>query len=226
MSSRIDGEAEFKIRVRTIATGSYDRTIKWHVSTGKCLKTLQGHTSRVWSVAFSPNGHNLASGGDDHAAIIWGIDTGYAVSKFQGHSNCTYALTLSPNRQILASAHEDQTIKLWHVNAQQSKPTTYDCKYLKALSGHSNRIFAVAFSPDGSILASSSGDRTIKLWDTETWRCFNTFKEHSSWVWSLAFSPDGKTLASGSYDRLVKLWNIKTGKCIHTLTGHPGSLLS
>ncbi len=212
---------------QTIATGSYDRTVKlWHVSTGKCLKTLQAHTSRVWSVTFSPNGSQLASGGDDRTAIIWDIDTGYAVSKFQGHSNCTYALALSPNRQILASAHEDQTLKLWLVRSQQTNPSTYECKYFKALHGHSNRIFAVAFSPDGSILASCSGDRTIKLWDVETWRCFHTFKEHTSWVWSLAFSPDGKTLASGSYDRTVKLWNIKTGKCINTLTGHPSSLLS
>jgi WD40 repeat protein len=139
----------------------------------------------VWSVAFSQCGYNLASGGDDHCAIIWDINTGHALSKFQGHSNCTYALALSLNRQILASAHEDQTIKIWRVSSQQAqntKATTYDYKYFKALYGHSNRIFSVAFSTDGSILASCSGDRTIKLWDVETWRCFHTFKEHTSWV--------------------------------------------
>ncbi|HAA27203.1 MAG TPA: hypothetical protein DCE56_05375, partial [Cyanobacteria bacterium UBA8553] len=60
-----------------LASGSHDRTIKlWDVSTGKCLKTLRGHTGRIWCVAFSPDGQILASGCENQTVKLWDVSTG------------------------------------------------------------------------------------------------------------------------------------------------------
>ncbi|WP_193943576.1 trypsin-like peptidase domain-containing protein [Sphaerospermopsis aphanizomenoides] len=91
---------------------------------------------------------------------------------------------------------------------------------VNTLTGHSELVYSVAFSPDGKTLASGSGDNTIKLWDVATGKSIATLTGHSNSVISVAFSPDGKTLASGSLDNTIKLWDVATGKSIATLTGH------
>jgi Trypsin-like peptidase domain/WD domain, G-beta repeat len=77
---------------------------------------------------------------------------------------------------------------------------------LATLTGHSDYVFSVAFSPDGRTLASGSRDNTIKLWDVPSQRQIATLTGHSNYVFSVAFSPDGQTLASGSADKTIKLW--------------------
>ncbi|MEH2395791.1 MAG: hypothetical protein V7K21_30510, partial [Nostoc sp.] len=97
---------------------------------------------------------------------------------------------------------------------------------LQTLTGHSNCIRSVAFSPDGQTLASGSSDNTIKLWDVRRGNLLQTLTGHSGWVRSLAFSPDGQTLASGSDDDTIKLWDVRRGNLLQTLRGHSYSVYS
>ncbi|MFM5892187.1 MAG: hypothetical protein ACKOQS_28495, partial [Dolichospermum sp.] len=105
-----------------------------------------------------------------------------------------------------------------------SKPQVISNRFignlLQTLTGHSNRIRSVAYSPDGQTLASGSVDDTIKLWDVKTGNLLQTLSDHSSSVCSVAYSPDGQTLASGSDDKTIKLWDVKTGNLLQTLSGH------
>ncbi|MEA5619427.1 TonB family protein [Cronbergia sp. UHCC 0137] len=91
---------------------------------------------------------------------------------------------------------------------------------LQTLTGHSDWVSSVAYSPDSQTLASGSGDNTIKLWNVKTGNLLQTLTGHSKLVYSVAYSPDGQTLASGSKDKTIKLWNVKTGNLLQTLTGH------
>jgi WD40 repeat protein len=204
----------------------------WDLRAGQCLKTLQEHTEPVWSVAFSPNGHTLASSGEDHTAKLWDIHTGECL-KTLGHTNTVVSIAFSPDGSLLASGTADYMVKLWEVSTGQC---------LKTLQGHTEVVWSVAFSPDGSTLASSSFDRTIRLWNVTTGQCLKTLQEHTSGVSSVAFKPisisvtsdvstpdvfthigaglpqeNSPLLASSSLDETIKIWDVEMGECLKTL---------
>ena len=88
--------------------------------------------------------------------------------------------------------------------------TKFQC--LKTLEGHSERVFSVAYSPDGTKIISGSRDKTVKIWDANTRECLKTLEGHSDDVWSVAYSPDGTKIISGSDDKTVKIWDTNTGE--------------
>ena len=90
----------------------------------------------------------------------------------------------------------------------------------RTLTGHTEWVNSVSFSPDGNILASGSVDNTIRLWNSNTGRHIRTLTGHTSSVNSVSFSPNGQMLASGSGDNTIRLWNPNTGRHIRTLKGH------
>jgi WD40 repeat protein len=92
---------------------------------------------------------------------------------------------------------------------------------VRTLSGHSDWVYSVAYSPDGRRLVSGAHDNTIKIWDAETGALIRTFSGHNGWVLSVAYSPNGRWLASsGTDDKTIKIWDAETGALIRTLSGH------
>src|ERR1700729_3608628 len=102
----------------------------------------------------------------------------------------------------------------------QDKPEIY------VQTGHGFNITRVAFSPDGTTLASASADKTIKFWDIASWGELRTLRGPSAQVNGVAFSPDGKLLASASDDKTNKLWDVASGKELRTLNGHGNWVLA
>ncbi|MEL6815164.1 MAG: caspase family protein [Cyanobacteria bacterium J06598_3] len=101
------------------------------------------------------------------------------------------------------------------------------------LKGHSGSVWDVAFSPDGTMLATVSADKRIRLWDAATGEALNTLPSddnliaaHRNTIWSVVFSPDGTMLATASDDRTVKLWDVETGEVSKTLEGHSDWVVS
>jgi uncharacterized protein with WD repeat len=120
-------------------------------------------------------------------------------------------VAFSPDGSALA-APSNAIVTLWDASTGQE---------LHAL--HGTWIASVAFSPNGTRLASASDDGQAKLWDTATGQLLQTLKGHAMAVWSVAFSPDGKRLVTGSQDGSVKLWDVATGQELRTLlTDIPG----
>ncbi|MBF2066538.1 MAG: serine/threonine protein kinase [Calothrix sp. C42_A2020_038] len=94
----------------------------------------------------------------------------------------------------------------------------------QTISAHSGHVMSVAINQDRKVLASSSTDKTIKLWNIETGEEIRTLQGHNQSVMKVTFSSDGKTLVSGSSDRTAKLWNVETGQQIRTFVGHTDSI--
>ncbi len=190
-----------------IASASRDETIKLWQGDGTLLKTLRGHNSEIFSVAFSPEGQLLASASSDKTVKLWTRD-GELQKTLTGHNGVVDCVAFSPDGQLIASAGEDKTIKLW----------TREGILLNTLTGHGDSIRALAFSPDSQRLASASWDNTIKLWTREG-ILLATLDGHRDRVNDIAFSPDGQFLASASLDKTVKLWR-NDGTLLVTLEAH------
>ena len=89
---------------------------------------------------------------------------------------------------------------------------------VRILKGHQSLVSHLAFSPDSRVLASSSCDKTVKLWSVATGEVLRTLEGHQDFVWGVAFSPDGTCLASAGWDGKIRIWDVKDGRLVRELS--------
>ena len=185
------------------------------VYTFRELALFSGHTSQITSLAFSPDGATLASGSHDGTAIVWDVTTGENLVRITVDENRVhvYSVAISPDGSLLATAYHnfvkfdeftvrfDHRVRLWEVSTGE---------HIATLEEHDHVVYTVAFSPDGTSLASGSHDGTVMLWDPATGQATATLR-HENGVHALSFSPDGAMLATaGETDGILNLWDLAT----------------
>jgi WD40 repeat protein len=165
----------------------------------------------VVSVAITPDGRTMATGGNSNAVRLWNItDPTHPVALGQPlpvHADITESVAFSPDGHTLAAGGNDAAIRLWNVS-DPAQPVALG----QPLTGHTSTVGSVAFSPDGRVLASGSADKTIRLWNVANPArpvlLGHPLTGHTDTVASVAFRSDGRVLASGSFDHSVRLWNV------------------
>lgn len=183
------------------------------LDTHECrLIPLPEGTSRIRTIEFSPDDKMLAIGSEYQTLQVIDVSD-QDLRTLQSKAGGVWSVAFNPtNNKILASGGSDLKVKIW--DAEKEQPL------LRNLEKHSKWIRCLAFSLDGTILASASDDMTVILWNLKTDAPPHILRGHNGWIWSVSFSPDGKILASGSDDKTVKLWNVETGEPITILKGH------
>ncbi|MFL9912267.1 nSTAND1 domain-containing NTPase [Paraburkholderia sp. RL17-337-BIB-A] len=159
-------------------------------------KPLQGHTEAVRSLAFSPDGQQLASSSGDRTVMIWDVATSKPVVTLSGHTDKVFGVAWRADGLQIASASQDRSVILWHPDASGA---------VTKLPVDDRVVTALAYSPDGKRLAAASGSDQVVIWDRQSLHRV-ALSAHDGVVTSISFSPDSTLFASGGWDRTVKLW--------------------
>jgi RNA polymerase sigma factor (sigma-70 family) len=190
----------------------------WDAAKGTEILALKGHTTRVQSVCFSPDGKRVASAGMDQTVRVWDAEKGEEIFTLKGQTRGAGSVCFSPDGKRIACIGSEH-LKVWDSEKGQELLTL-------ATTGRPNG--SVCFSPDGKRIASLypwnlkgrlvPGE--VKVWDVEKGQELLSLKGHKDFVLSVCFSPDGKRIATAGGDQTVRVWDAEKGAELLVIDGH------
>lgn len=183
----------------------------WATATGEVVREFEiaegefALTRTIKSVAFSPDGAKIISGGQDLKLKVWDVASGKAGLALSNRESEIAAVAISPDGKRVVSA-SFQELTVWDAASGA---------LLKTLK-HPGWVMSVTFSPDGKQILTGGEDHKVRVWQTETGRLVRTLEGHSGTIRSVAVSADGARIVSGSEDTMIKIWNANNGDLIAT----------
>jgi len=202
----------------------------------RCVGVCEGHAESVGAIAMSRSGEaNLKfmfTGSQDRTIKMWDlsdIDTQStsavrckSLTTHKAHEKDINSLDVSPNDRFLVSGSQDRTAKVFEIQYTigAGGAVRGELKLIGTCKGHKRGVWSVRFGRAERVLATGSGDHTVKLWSLDDYSCLRTFEGHTNSLLRVDFLNAGLQLVSTGSDGLVKLWNVREEECMATLDNH------
>lgn len=187
-----------------------DNVVGWNLEPKSEILKLSGHTDRVTSVAYRPDGKQLATGSLDGTAQVWDGLTGEMILTLKQDGTPINDVAYNTTGEYLAVGNRNGVVMVWEISTRQ---------LIKEWTGHKGAVSSLAFSPDAKYLATTGDDGIVKVWDASTFVLLSTLTGHRGAIRDVAFSLDSAFLATASSDGTAKVWPLAGGEPV-TLHGH------
>lgn len=206
-------------------TGSEDGTVKiWDIRSPGHQRNLTGKAA-VNALALHPNQGEIIAGDEDGNIRVWDLTSNTCTYELVPDGKCAIrSLTVASDASMILAANNRGTVFAWKLG---KKDNTASFEPLQKIEAHNTYCLKAVLSPDVKLLATSSADKTVKIWNVEkNFALEKTLVGHGAWVWDCAFSADSGYVVTASSDKTARLWDLKTEKVILEYKGHHKALTS
>ncbi|EFJ46224.1 hypothetical protein VOLCADRAFT_81959 [Volvox carteri f. nagariensis] len=200
-------------------SGGEDGTVRvWDTRSQVCQRTYESRAA-VNSVVLHPNQGELISGDQTGHIRVWDLTASACSCELVPEiGTAVRSLTVALDGTMIVAANNNGTCYVWRMMRGASLTTHFEP--LHKLKAHSNIILKCLISPDCQQLATTSADKTVKLWNLDGFTLDRTLVGHTRWVWDCVFSVDAAYLVTAASDMTARLWDLSSGEAIRTYSGH------
>ncbi len=201
---RIWGQQPFSPDGKSFVTVGGRKLTWWDTETGKSLRSVDEPNGSAYIAAFSPDGHRIATAGDDAGPLFWDPHTGKETTRFEGHFHAVESAVFAPDGKTLAAVAGERFVHLWDLATGEARP----------FGSSPQPIRSAAIAPDGKTMVTTSPRSWPIQWDLSTGKQLRRFesKDRDAGGGVALFSADGKTLAAATQNSRIRFWDVATGE--------------
>jgi WD40 repeat protein len=228
---------------KLLITGSTDQSARiWDAMSGTQLQALNGHSAAVLTASFSRDRRRVVTGSADSTARVWETATGSHVATLEGHRGPISTVRFTDGDRYVVTSSDAET-RVWNATNQKGASGASETDrhieigdetvsvevnsgtWIASLFGHDRALTSISFGPKAGLIATSSIDGTVRLWDSEHGNAVRTLRGHEGEVHTAVFDAEGTHLVTAG-DTTARVWEAKTGREVAVLRHEAGEILS